>query len=100
MEVEWRLKTVGKLWGNIFGMMCPTRFGCHTADELTRVRGWDKHLPAKVLGALPKRTWVQPWPRRSQDFLVRLWHHVEAKSPATRRRWPWTWVGDDRVFKK
>jgi hypothetical protein len=31
--------------------------------------------------------------------LATLWHRVEDKSPATRSRWPWTWVGDDRVFK-
>jgi hypothetical protein len=31
---------------------------------------------------------------------VRLWHAVVDHSPATRRRWPWTWGGDDRVFQK
>ena len=38
IEVEWRRKAVGKLLGNIFGVMCPTVFGCRTADEPTRVR--------------------------------------------------------------
>jgi hypothetical protein len=100
VEVEWRLQTLGKLLGKIFGVMFPTLFGCQTSYELTRVRGWDKNLPAKLLGALPKRKWVQQLQRRSQDLLVRLWHHVEDKSPATRSRWQWTWVGDDSVFKK
>lgn len=31
---------------------------------------------------------------------MRLWRHVEAKSPATRSRWQWTWIGDDSLFKK
>jgi hypothetical protein len=64
------------------------------------VRGWDPHLPGRILGALPKRQWVKRRQRLGQEVLVRLWRHVEDKSPATRRRWPWTWVGDDSVFKK
>ena len=35
-----------------------------------------------------------------REVLVTLWRHVEEKSPATRSRWQWTWVADDRVFKK
>jgi hypothetical protein len=31
--------------------------------------------------------------------LIRLWQQVEDKSPAIHRRWPWTWEGDDSVFK-
>jgi hypothetical protein len=38
---------------------------------------------------------VQP---RGQDLLATLWRHVAAKRPATRRRWPWSWGGADRVF--
>ena len=38
--------------------------------------------------------------RVGQDLLVRLWRHVEGKSPATHSRWQWTWVGDDSLFKK
>jgi hypothetical protein len=37
---------------------------------------------------------------RGQDLLTTLWPQVEDKSPATRSRWQWTWVGDDRVVKK
>jgi hypothetical protein len=99
-EVAWRLNAVGKRLGNIFGLMFPTVFGCRTAYELTRVRRWDKNLPGKILGALPKHTWVRQWPRRAQDLLATLWQHVQDKSPATRSRWPWTWVGDDSLFKK
>ena len=31
---------------------------------------------------------------------MHLWRQVEAKSPATRSRWQWTWVLDDSVFRK
>jgi hypothetical protein len=87
-EVEWRLQGQVKLLGTIVGMMCPTLFGWRTAYELTQLRVWDKNLPGRILGALPKQKWL------------RLWQQVENKSPATRSRWQWTWVGDDRVFKK
>src|SRR6266545_1618226 len=100
VEVEWRLKALGTLLGKIFGIMFPTLFGCRTTYELTRVRGWDKNLPGKLLGALPKQKWVRQLQHRGQDLLATLWHRVEDKSPATRSRWPWTWVGDDSVFKK
>ena len=99
-EVQWRLKAVRKLLGKIFGLMFPTVFGCRTYRELTRVRAWDKNLPSRILGALPKQKWLRQLPHRGQDLLVTLWHAVVDKSPATRSRWPWTWVGDDRVFKK
>jgi hypothetical protein len=88
VEVEWRLKALGKLLRNIFGVMFPPVFGCRTAYELTRVRRWDKNLPGKILGALPKHKWVRQLQRRAQDLL------------ATRSRWQWTWVGDDSLFKK
>jgi hypothetical protein len=99
-EVQWRLKAVRKRLGKIFGLMVPTVFGCRTHHELTRVRGWDKNLPSRILGALPKQKWVRQLQHRGQDLLVTLWHHVEDKSPATRSRWQWTWVSDDSVFKK
>jgi hypothetical protein len=65
-EVEWRLNAQAKLLGNIVGLMFPTVCGCRTTDELSRVRGWDKNLPSRLLGALPTRTWVRPWPHRGQ----------------------------------
>jgi len=99
-EVQWRLTRAGKLLGKIFGLMCPTVFGCRTHHELTRVRNWDKNLPGQILGALPKPKWLRQLPHRGQDLLASLWRQVEDKSPATRSRWPWTWVGDDSVFKK
>jgi hypothetical protein len=64
------------------------------------VRGWDKHLPGRILGALPKRKWVKRLQRVGQEVLMRLWRHAADKSPATRSRWQWTWVGDDSLFKK
>ena len=99
-EVEWYLKAQVKLLGKIFGMMLPTLFGCRTAYELTQLRGWDKNLPSRILGALPKQKWLRLLQRRGQALLIRLWQQVEDKSPATRSRWQWTWVGDDSVFKK
>jgi hypothetical protein len=63
-------------------------------------RGWDKHLPSRLLGGLPKRSWLKRLRRLRLEVLVPLWHHVRDKSPATRSRWQWTWVGDDSVFKK
>ena len=75
-------------------------FGCRSYHELYRVRHWDKNWPGRMLGALPKRKWVRRLQRVGQDVLVRLWRHVEAKSPATRSRWQWTWVGDDTLFGK
>src|SRR5215475_12341791 len=58
IEIEGRLRSQKKLLGKIVGMMFPPLFGCRTNTELCRVRGWDKNLPARVLGALPKRSWI------------------------------------------
>jgi hypothetical protein len=99
-EVQWRLQAVRTRLGQIFGRMFPTVCGCRTHHERTRVRGWDKNLPSRILGALPTQKWLRQVPHRGQDLLATLWHHVEDNSPATRRRWPWTWVSDDRVVKK
>lgn len=64
------------------------------------MRGWDKNLPGRILGALPTRKWIRRLPRVSQEVLVRLQRHVEHASPATQSRWQWTWVGDASVCKK
>ena len=58
-EIEGRLRSKHKLLGKICGVMCPPLFGCHTNTELCRVRGWDKNLPSRLLGALPKRSWIK-----------------------------------------
>src|SRR5262249_20479139 len=57
-EIEGRLRSQHKLLGKIVGVMCPPLFGCRTNTELCRVRGWDKNPPARLLGALPKRSWI------------------------------------------
>jgi hypothetical protein len=75
-------------------------FGCRSSHELCRVRHGDKNWPGRILGALPQRKWGKRLQRVGQAVLVRLWRHVEAKSPATRSRWQWTWVGDDSLFRK
>ena len=99
-EVEWRLQAQVKLLGKIFGMMFPTLFGSRTTYELTQLRVWDKNLPGRMLGAMPQQQWIRQLQRRGQALLTRLWQQVEDNSPATQSRWPWTWVGDDSVFKK
>src|SRR5262250_2391047 len=99
-EIEGRLRSQRKLLGKIVGVMCPPLFGCRTNSELCRVRGWDKNLPLRLLGALPKRSWIKRLRRLGLEVLVPLWRHAASKSAATRSRWQWTWVGDDSVFKK
>jgi hypothetical protein len=58
LEIEGHLKAQKKLLGKIFGLMFPTLFGATSTYELTRVRGWDKNLPTRLLEALPKRSWL------------------------------------------
>jgi len=99
-EIEGRLRSQHKLLGKIVGVMCPPLFGCRTNSELCRVRGWDKNLPTRLLGALPKRSWIKRLRRLGLEVLVPLWRHAASKSEATRSRWQWTWVSDDSVFKK
>jgi hypothetical protein len=99
-EIEGRLRSQHKLLGKIVGMMCPPLFGCRTNTELCRVRGWDKNLPTRLLGALPKRSWLKRLRRLGLEVLGPLWRYAASKSEATRSRWQWTWVGDDSVFKK
>jgi hypothetical protein len=99
-EIAGRLRSQQQLLGKIVGMMCPPLFGCRTNFELCRVRGWDKNLPSRLLGALPKRSWLKRLQRLGLEVLVPRWRHTAIASAATRSRWQWTWVGDDSVFKK
>jgi hypothetical protein len=100
IEIEGRLRSQQKLLGKIVGMMFPPLFGCRTNTELCRVRGWDKNLPSRLLGALPKRSWIKRLRRLGLEVLIPLWRYTASRSEATRSRWQWTWVGDDSVFKK
>jgi hypothetical protein len=99
-ELEGRLRRQKQLLGKLVGMRCPPLFGCRTNAELCRVRGWDKNLPSRLLGALPKRSWMKRLRRLGLEVLVPLWRSTASKSAATRSRWQWTWVSDDSVFKK
>jgi DDE superfamily endonuclease len=99
-EIEGRLQSQKKLLSKIVGVMFPPLFGCRTNTELCRVRGWDKNLPSRLLGALPKRSWLKRLRRLGLEVLIPLWRHAASASAATRSRWQWTWVGDDSVFKK
>jgi len=100
VEIEGRLQSQQKLLGKIVGVMFPALFGCRTPSELCRVRGWDKHWPSRLLGALPKRSWLKRLRRLGLEVLEPIWRHVHDKSPATQSRWQWTWVWDDSVFRK
>ena len=96
----WRLQAVRTRRGQIVGLRCPTVVGCRTHPERPRVRAWDQHRPARLVGALPTPKGRRPLPHRGPDLVVTRWHAVGDHSPATRRRWPWTWVGDDRGCKQ
>jgi hypothetical protein len=100
VEIEGRLRSQHKLLGKLIGVMFPALFGCRTPSELCRVRGWDKQWPSRILGALPKRSWLKRLRRLGQEVLEPIWRHVQDKSPATQSRWQWTWVFDDSVFQK
>jgi hypothetical protein len=100
VEIEGRLRSQQKLLGKMIGVMFPALFGCRTPSEVCRVRGWDKQWPSRLLGALPKRSWLKRLRRLALEVLEPLWRHVQDKSPATQSRWQWTWVWDDSVFKK
>ena len=56
--------------------------------------------PSRLLGALPKRSWLKRLRRLGLEVLLPLWRHTASASAATRSRWQWTWVADDSVFKK
>jgi hypothetical protein len=99
-EIAGRLRRQHKLLGKILGVMFPALFGCRTPSELCRVRGWDKHWPARLLGALPKRSWLKRLRRLGLEVLEPSWRHVHDKSLATQSRWQWTWGWDDSVFRK
>src|SRR4029453_6090966 len=57
-------------------------------------------LPSRLLGALPKRSWLKRLRRLGLKGLLPLWRHTPSASAATRSRWKWAWVADDSVFKK
>ncbi len=99
-EIEGRLRAQQKLLGKIVALMFPTLFGCRHGHELTRVRGWNKHIPSQLLGALPKRSWLKRLRRLGLEMLVSIWRQTQDKSAATHSRWQWRWIVDDSVFRK
>jgi hypothetical protein len=84
VEIEGRLRSQKKLLGKMVGVMCPPLFGCRTNTELCRVRGWDKNLPSRLLGALTKRSWLKRLRRLGVEVLVPLWRYAASRSEATR----------------
>src|SRR6266849_3076204 len=99
-EIEGRLQVQQTLLGKIVGLMFPTLFGCRHGHELTRVRGWNKHVPSRLLGALPKRSWLKRLRRLGLEMLLSIWHHTQDKSTSTHSRWQLRWIVDDSVFRK
>jgi hypothetical protein len=99
-EIEGPLRSQQQLLSKMCGVMFPPIFGGRSNAELCRVRGWDKNLPLRLLGALPKRSWIKRLRRLGLEVLVPVWRYAARKSEATRSRWQWTGVGDDSVFKK
>ena len=85
-EIEGRLRSQQKLLSKIVGLRFPPLFGCRTNAELCRVRGWDKNLPSRLLGALPKCSWLKRLRRLGLEVLIPLWRHAAGKSAATRSR--------------
>jgi hypothetical protein len=45
------------------------------------VRGWDKNLPARLLGALPKRSWIKRLRRLGLEVLLPLWRYAATGYP-------------------
>src|SRR4029450_12982314 len=76
IEIEGRLRSQKKLLGKIVGVMFPPLFGCRTNTELCRVRGWEKNLPSRLLGALPKRSWLKRLRRLGGEALEPLSRHA------------------------
>src|SRR2546428_3729038 len=99
-EIEGRLRAQQKLLGKIVALMFPTLFGCRHGHELTRVRGWNKHIPSQLLGALPTRSWLKRLRRLGREMLIAMWRHTQDTSAGTHSRWPWRWIVDDAVFRK
>jgi hypothetical protein len=95
VEIAGRFRSHHQLLGTMVGGMLPALLGCRPPSELCRVRGWDKQWPSRMLGALPTRSWLKRLRRLGLEGLEPIWRHVHANSPATQRRWPWTWVWED-----
>jgi hypothetical protein len=93
-ELEGRLRSQLQLLGNICGVMLPSLLGCRTNAARYRVRGWDKTLPSRLLGALPTRSWLTRRRRVGVEVLAPLWRDAASQRAATRRRWQRKWVGD------
>jgi hypothetical protein len=86
-EIAGCLRSQQQLLGKIVGVMFPPLFGCRTNSERCRVRGWDKNLPSRLLGALPKRSWLQRLQRLGVDVLVPLWRYAASAQPVATPLW-------------
>ena len=98
-EIAGRVRSQKKRLGTLFALLCPTLFGCRSAHELTRTRGWDKHWPSRLLGALPKRSWLTRLRQLGPDIVSAMGRRSQSMSPATRSRWQLTPGLDDSVLR-
>jgi hypothetical protein len=98
-EIAGRLRAPQKRRGTILARMGPPLYGCSYAAAWPRTRGWAKHLPSRLRGAVPTRAWLTRLRQRGHDGRGALWRHIETRREATRRRWPWTWGLDDSVVR-
>jgi hypothetical protein len=60
--------------------VAPTR-NCAVCEAGTRIS------PSRVLGALPKRSWLKRLRRWGLEVLLPLWRYAASKRAATRSRW-------------
>ena len=99
-EIEGRLQAQQALLGKIVGIMFPTLFGARHPHELTRVRGWNKNVPSKLLSALPKKSWLKRLRSLGLEILLSIWRHTQNQRASPQSRWQWRWIADDSVFRK
>jgi len=98
-EIAGRLQAQQKLLGNIVALMFPTLVGCRQGHELTRVRGWDTHVPSRLRNAVPTRSWLTRLRRLGLEMRVAMWRPTQDNSASPHRRWPWRWSVDDAVCR-
>jgi len=98
-EIAGRVQAQQKLLGTIVGLRLPTLFGCRHGHERTRVRGWNKTVPSRLLGARPTRSWLTRLRRVGLAIRLAVWRHPQAQSASTPSRWPWRGRVDAAVFR-
>ena len=99
-EREGRWRSQQKRLGQMGGVRVPPLVGGRTTAERWRVRGGAKPEPSRVLGALPKRSWLKRLRRLGVEVLGPLWRPGATHRPATQSHWQGTGVSADAVCTK